>query len=149
MLVLQLLKSNITVDGLLLQRSYTIVIDWVSLVLIVLWLLELEGTGANVIISVGVVVPSPELAGYPPGILYVSGTLVLFMGIIIFTYILIHVTFAPSNQSCHTTVCYTAYLGESATPRLILQPTWLYTSEVCSRRSLNIIFSTRRVEKIH
>jgi hypothetical protein len=64
MLVLQLLKSNITVDGLLLQRSYTIVIDWVSLVLIVLWLLELEGTGANVIISVGVVVPSPELAGY-------------------------------------------------------------------------------------
>ena len=109
-----------------------------------------------------VIVPGPELAGYPPGILYVSGTLVLFedalleclegfrvMGIIIFTYILIHVTFAPSNQSCHTTVCYTAYLGESATPRLILQPTWLYTSEVCSRRSLNIIFSTRRVEKIH
>ena len=30
------------------------------------------------IISVGVVVPSPELAGYPPGILYLSGTLVLF-----------------------------------------------------------------------
>ena len=115
-----------------------------------LWLLKLEGTGANVIISVGVVVPSPELAGYPPGILYVSGTLVLFedalleclegsrvMRIIIFTYILIHVTFAPSNQSCHTTVYYTAYLGESATPRVNLQPTWLYTSEVSSRRSLN------------
>ena len=62
MRVPQLLKSNITVDGLLLQRSCTIVIDWVSLVLIVLWLLELEGTGVNVIISVGVVVLSPELA---------------------------------------------------------------------------------------
>jgi len=115
----------------------------------VLWLLELEGAGANEIISVGIVVPSPELAGYPPGILNVSGTLVLFedalleclegsrvMGIIIFTYvILIHVTFAQSNQSCHTTVFYTAYLGESSTPRLNLQPTSLYTSEVCSRRS--------------
>jgi len=48
-----------------------------------------------------VIVPGPELAGYPPGILCVSGTLILFedallerlegfrvMGIIIFTYIL-------------------------------------------------------------
>jgi hypothetical protein len=54
---------------------------------------------------------------YPPGILYISRTRVLFedallerlegsrvMRIIIFTYILIHVTFAPNNQSCHTTV---------------------------------------------
>ena len=103
----------------------------------------------NVIISVGVDVPSPDLAGYPPGILYVSGTLVLFedalleclegsrvMGILIFTYILIHVTFTPSNQSRHTTVYYTAYLGESATPCHNLQPTWLYTLEVSSRRSL-------------
>ena len=78
-----------------------------------------------------VVVPSPELAGYPPGILYVSGTLVLFedalleclegsrvMGLIIFTYILIQCNLAPSNQSCHTIVYYTTYLGESAIPRL-------------------------------
>ena len=103
----------------------------------------------NVIISVGVDVPSPDLAGYPSGILYVSGTLVLFedalleclegsrvIGTIIFTYILIHVTFTPSNQSRHTTVYYTAYLGESATPCHNLQPTWLYTLEVSSRRSL-------------
>ena len=95
-----------------------------------LWPLEL-GNGANMIISVGVVVPSPELAGYPSGILYCSGTLVLFevalleclegsrvMGLIIFAYILIQCNLAPSNQSCHTAVHYTAYLGESATPRL-------------------------------
>jgi hypothetical protein len=67
------------------------------LVSIVLWLLKLEGTGVNVIISVRVAVPSPELAVYPPGILYVSGTLLFkdallerlegsrVMGIIIFT----------------------------------------------------------------
>jgi hypothetical protein len=74
-----------------------------------LWPLEL-GNGANMIISVGVVVPSPELAGYPSGILYCSGTLVLFedalleclegsrvMGLIIFAYILIQCNLAPSN----------------------------------------------------
>ena len=80
-------------------------------------------------------------------LLPVSGTLILFedalleclegsrvMGIIIFTYILIHVTFAPSNQSCHTTVYYTAYLRESynllrcihhAHPELVKHLVWL------------------------
>jgi hypothetical protein len=52
MLVPKLLRSNITVDGFLLQRLYTIVIDWVMLVSIVLWLLGLGGTGMNMIISV-------------------------------------------------------------------------------------------------
>ena len=60
-LVPQLLRSNITVDGLLLPRSYTIVIDWGTLVSIVLWPSELGDIGVNMIISVGVVVPSPEL----------------------------------------------------------------------------------------
>jgi len=52
MLVPKLLRSNITVDGFLLQRLYTIVIDWVMLVSIVLWILGLGGTGMNMIISV-------------------------------------------------------------------------------------------------
>jgi len=89
------------------------------------------GHGANMTISVGVVVPSPELAGDPSGILYGSGILVLsedalleclegfrVMGLIIFAYILIQCNLAPSNQSCHTAVHYTAHLGESVTPRL-------------------------------
>ena len=45
----------------------------------------------------------------------------LFLGIIIFTYILNPCNLAPSNQSCNTTVYYTTYLGESASPHLDLQ----------------------------
>jgi len=45
----------------------------------------------------------------------------LFLGLIIFTYILNPCNLAPSNQSCNTTVYYTTYLGESASPHLDLQ----------------------------
>ena len=61
MLVPQWLRSNITVDGLLLPHSYTIVIDWDMLISIMLRPSELGDIGVNMIISVGVVVPSPEL----------------------------------------------------------------------------------------
>ena len=127
MLVPKLLRSNITADGFLLQRLYTIVIDCVMLVSIVLWLLGLGGTGVNMIISVdyfkifsfilkfiifSLSLPITKLiAEYPPGILYISKALVFFeyallehfegsrvMGIIIFTYILNQCNLVPVTK---------------------------------------------------
>jgi len=81
------------------------------LVLIVLWPSELEGIGVNMIISVGLLVPVPNFAGYPFGYLggirgpwssldalleHLKGSRVL--GLIIFTYILIQCNLAPVTK---------------------------------------------------